>query len=553
MRKKLPGISPLMVLYCALGACHSDHGQAGEQQVMSKDSIVQYIKVLASDEFQGRKPFTVGELRTITFLQNKFKEIGLEPANGGSYLQDVPLVEISPNAPPLLSVQSPKTKIPLVNITDYVVWTENTDSVTQINNAEVIFAGFGVVAPEYNWNDYAGLDVRGKVVLVMVNDPGFTIGDTSLFKGQAMTYYGRWTYKFEEAARQGARGCLIIHNTLAASYPFSVVQSSNGGSKLHLDKRRFKEYRCPLMGWISEPAAMRLLNAAGQDSGLFIRANHRGAQSLKLNLKLSALLRTKAIFSISHNVVGLITGSQKPDECVIYTAHWDHLGIGRADARGDSIYNGALDNASGTAALMELARAFMDLHTRPARTVIFLSVTAEEQGLLGSAYYTEHPLFPLDKTVANINIDGINAFGRTKDISISGAGQSQLEDYLQEEVSKHGRYVSPESHPEAGYFYRSHHFNFAKARVPAFTTNAGIDNVARGKAYGLQQENDYTAKRYHQPSDEYDSSRWDLSGGMEDLNLLFQIGKRLAQGTEWPQWKPGSEFKAVREKSLNKG
>jgi Zn-dependent M28 family amino/carboxypeptidase len=518
---------------------------------LSKDSMVRYIVTLSSDDFQGRKPFTVGELRTITYLRNKYKSLGLEPGNGNSYFQDVPMVEIRPIAPPHMVITSSKRTLDLQNMNDFVIWTENTDSVVTVSQADLVFAGFGVVAPEYHWNDYQGLDVRGKVVLVMVNDPGFTVGDSTLFKGNLMTYYGRWTYKFEEAARQGAKGCLIIHNTAAASYPFDVVRNSNGSSKLHLVNKGSKKYHCPLMGWVSEPAALKILGEAGQDKSLFIRANQRGFKAVPLNLRLSAILRIKAIFNTSHNVIAKITGSTNPDEFIIYTAHWDHLGIGKPDEKGDSIYNGALDNASGTAAVLELARVFKNLPEKPDRSLIFLSVTAEEQGLLGSEYYTENPIYPLDKTVANINIDVINGYGKTKDISISGAGQSQLEDYLRKEAEKQGRYISPESHPEAGHYYRSDHFNFARVGVPALTTSSGIDVVSKGKDYGQEKLDEYNQKYYHRPGDEYDSSRWNLDGAMQDLQLLFLVGEDLATSQAWPKWNDGSEFKAIREKSKN--
>jgi Zn-dependent M28 family amino/carboxypeptidase len=329
-----------------------------------------------------------------------------------------------------------------------------------------------------------------------------------------------------------------------------VVQSSNGGVKLHLDTRSNPQYQLAIQGWITEPAAKKLLAAAGKDSTLLADAKHQGFKPLPLDLKLSASLSVKEVYNKSHNVIAKITGTKKPDEYIIYSAHWDHLGIGKPDAKGDSIYNGAADNASGTAALLELARAFKALPEKPERTIVFLSVTAEEQGLLGSAYYGQHPVYPLARTVANLNIDVINTFGRTKDVTFSGNGQSELEDYLNEEAKKKGRYVAPESHPEAGHYFRSDHFNFAKAGVPALTVDGGIDHVEKGKEYGKQMEDEYTAKYYHQPGDEYDAQRWNLDGGLEDIGLVFLIGKQLAFGDAWPQWKPGSEFKAIRDKQL---
>jgi Zn-dependent M28 family amino/carboxypeptidase len=534
------------VIACNQSASSSAGGDEG-LAALSKDSLAANIQVLASDSFQGRRPFTIGETRTVDYLTGAFARLGLEPGNGDSYTQDVPLVEISPIAAPMMTVQSPKGNIGLQNINDFVLWTERPDSVINIDKDDIVFAGFGVVAPEYHWNDYAGLDVKGKTVLVLVNDPGFY--DSTLFKGHTMTYYGRWTYKYEEAARQGAKACLIIHNTAAASYPFSVVQSSNGGVKLHLDTRSNPQYQLAVQGWITEATGKKLLAAAGKDSSLLTQAQHPGFKPVALDLKLSASLRVQELYNKSHNVIAKITGSKRPDEYIIYSAHWDHLGVGKPDANGDSIYNGAADNASGTASLLELARAFKSLPEKPERTIIFLSVTAEEQGLLGSAWYGQHPVYPLSKTVANLNIDVINTFGRTRDITFSGAGQSELEDYLNEEAKKKGRYVAPETHPEAGHYFRSDHFSFAKGGVPALTADGGIDNIEKGKEYGKQMQDEYTAKYYHQPGDQYDAHRWNLDGGVEDIGLVFLIGKRLAFGNEWPQWKPGSEFKAIREKS----
>jgi Zn-dependent M28 family amino/carboxypeptidase len=433
---------------------------------------------------------------------------------------------------------------------DFVVFTEKTDPVVSLKNEEVIFAGYGVVAPEYDWNDYKDIDVKGKVVLVLVNDPGFGTDDTAMFKGKAMTYYGRWTYKYEEAARQGAKACLIIHNTQAASYPFSVVQNSNGSSKLFLDKRNSNEPHLALQGWVSADAAKKLLAAADKDSSLIVSANNKDFKSISLGLKISLNANVVSKYNISHNVIGKITGSKRPDEYIIYTAHWDHLGIGTPNEKGDSIYNGALDNASGCAGLLEMARAFKSLKTPPERTIIFLSVTAEEQGLLGSQYYAEHPVYPLNKTVANINMDGINALYKTNDMEIVGVGQNELEDYLIDFAKQQGRYISPEAHPEAGYYYRSDHFNFAKAGVPALDCGSGTDVVGKGKEFGKQLQDDYTANRYHRPSDEYDAS-WTFEGGLQDLQLLFLVGKKLSNETTFPQWKDGSEFKAAREKSMN--
>ncbi len=523
----------------------SDDGIAA----ISADSLKQHIAVLASDSFMGRKPFTEGETRTVAYLQQQFAQAGLEPGNGNSYVQDVPMVNLLATAAPQMQVSSATGSFTLKAFNDYIIWTDKPDSVESLDKSELVFAGYGVVAPEYQWNDYAGLDVKGKVVMVMVNDPGFWAGDTTLFKGKEMTYYGRWTYKFEEAARQGARGCLIIHNTRAASYPFAVQQNNFNTSRLQLDNRGKDVKNCDVIGWVPDNIAKRLFTAAGFDSSLLAKANKPGFKAVPLNLQLTTSMKVQATYNKSYNVIGKITGSKHPEQVIIYSAHWDHLGIGTPDETGDSIYNGALDNATGTAGLLELARAFKSMKTPPERTIVFLSVTAEEQGLLGSAYYAQNPVYPAANTVANINIDGLGPFGKTKDIVVVGAGQSDLEDYLKAATEKDSGYISFETHPEAGYYYRSDHFNFAKAGIPALYTETGIDVVGKDTAYGKKLQNEYTTKNYHRPSDKFLPADWTMEGGVHDLHLLFRVGRRLAFEETMPQWKAGSEFKAAREKT----
>lgn len=513
----------------------------------SKDSLGNDISLLASDSFLGRKPFTEGETKTIEYLQKRFAEVGLEPGNGNSYLQPVPMVNIATKADSVMQVQSSKGNFQLKGFDDYVIWTEKTDSMISLKNDELVFAGYGVNAPERGWNDYAGLDVKGKIVMVLVNDPGYGI-DSSLFKGDTMTYYGRWTYKFEEAARQGAKGCLVIHNTKAASYPFTVVQNSWNGSRLRLDNSGKNVKYCDVVGWVSEPAAKKLLAAAGQDSALLAKAAQKGFKPLPLNVKLSTNMKVTATYKASQNVIGKITGTKRADEYIIYTAHWDHLGIGKADETGDSIYNGAYDNASATAGLIELAKAFKSLKVKPERTIIFLAVTAEEQGLWGSAYYAQNPVYPIAKTVANINMDGLNNMGKTKDIIVVGQGQSELEDYLKDAAGKMVRDIAFETNPEAGIYYRSDHFSFAQVGIPSLYTGKGNDVIGKEKEYGKKIKDEYNEKYYHRPSDEYSDS-WNLEGAIEDLKLLFMVGKRLAMEEKWPQWKEGSEFRQLRNKT----
>jgi Zn-dependent M28 family amino/carboxypeptidase len=514
-----------------------------------------HIKVLASDEFQGRKPFTEGEEKTLRYLEAQFAAIGLEPGNGNSYFQEVPMVEITPEADSVMKVSAGRKNLVLRGFHDYVIGSQRTDTLVTWKNEPLVFAGFGIVAPEYDWNDYANLDVKNKIVVVLVNDPGFGGDDTTFFKGNTMTYYGRWTYKFEEAARQGAKGCLVIHDTAPAGYPFQVLQSSWNSAHLYLDPRGKNTFYPQGIGWITKPAIEKIFAAAGVDfQEASANARRAGFKARELNAGITFSMRLKSRYASSQNVIGTLRGHAKADEYIIYTAHWDHLGIAKKDASGDSIYNGALDNASGTAGLLELARAFKSMENKPRRSIVFLSVTAEEQGLWGSAYYAENPVYPKEKTVANLNMDGINPYGKMKDIMVIGRGQSEMDDYLDQEARLLNRYVVPDDEGEKGYYFRSDHFNFAKIGVPALYLKTGSDFVGRGKEYGEQLKIEYTQKYYHQPSDEFDSTRMNAEGGIDDLKLLFQVGKRLAFDDRWPQWKQGSEFKAIRDsykKELN--
>jgi Zn-dependent M28 family amino/carboxypeptidase len=523
--------------------------QSGSQshfQFQVSDLEPNLIK-LASDEFMGRLPFTEGEKITTSFLESEFKALGLEPGNGDSYYQDVPMVSIVSKSAETMELKNPNSSIELKGFDDFVIWTQKTDSLVEISEAEVVFAGFGIVAPEYGWNDYEGLDVKGKIVVVLVNDPGFGTEDSTFFKGNTMTYYGRWTYKYEEAARQGALGCLIVHNTIPAGYGFNVIQGKHNAPILYLDDRGKENYKLGFEGWLTLPSAKKLFELAGKnDSELLAAARKPGFQGMSLGVNLSASIQVEAEYNVSQNVVAKITGQSKPEEYIIYSAHWDHFGIGKPDETGDSIYNGALDNASGTAALLALAKAFAT-DAKPDRSVIFLAVTAEEQGLWGSAYYAQNPIYPKEKTVANINMDGINPYGKMKDVSIIGAGQSEMEDLLNVELEKLGRYSAPEPNPVAGYYFRSDHFNFAKIGIPALYFGTGIDHFEKGKEYGKQLQDEYVAVYYHKPSDEYDTNRWNLDGAVDDVQVLYNVGKSLANSDQWPQWKPTSEFKAVRD------
>jgi Zn-dependent M28 family amino/carboxypeptidase len=548
IKRIIPLCIPIML--GILAACQTTKTEsAAETDGIAKittASFVQYVTDIASDEMEGRMPFTRGEEKTLAYLEKEFKALGLEPGNGNSFLQEVPMVEINTTAAPTMQVQG-KSSFELQGREDYVLWTRRTESNISLDGEQVVFAGFGIVAPEYNRNDYAGLDVKDKIVLIMVNDPGFYTQDTTVFKGKAMTYYGRWTYKFDEAARQGAKGCIIIHGTEPAGYGFNVVQNNWNASKLYLDQRGRETYKCAVEGWVSGTAASRLFEASGINLQEAITAAVTpGFKPMPMDLRLSTSLTINTNFSKTYNFLAKISGSARPDETIVYTAHWDHLGIGRPDATGDSIYNGAVDNASGVAALLEVAKAFKGLPQAPERTVVFLAVTAEEQGLWGSAFYAENPVFPREKTVANINMDMMNPFGRTNDIVVIGKGQSELEDLLAEEARNAGRYIEAESTPEAGLYYRSDHFNFARVGIPALFTGFGSDDVEKGKVFGSQQIKEYTANYYHKPADQVQPG-WNWEGAVDDVRLLYGLGKRLAFSQEWPRWKAGSEFKAVRD------
>ena len=538
----------LFVLTGCLASCSSKSDSYQFQVADLEPNLI----TLSSDEFMGRMPFTEGEQLTTSFLESKFKEMGLEPGNGDSYFQEVPMVSIITYPEQSIAFKGAQGSVVGEGLKDFVIWTQRTDSVVRIQDAEVVFAGFGIVAPEYGWDDYKNLDVKGKIVVVMINDPGFGSEDPTFFKGNTMTYYGRWTYKYEEAARQGALGCLIVHNTIPAGYGFNNIQNSWKASKLYLDDRGQDKYKLGFEGWITLPFAKQLFEKMGKnESELLQSARKADFQGVSTGMKLSTSLAVKPTYNVTKNVIAKVTGKTAPEEVIIYTAHWDHIGIGKPDETGDSIYNGALDNASGTSALLALAKAFKT-DEQPDRTVVFLSVTAEEQGLWGSAYYAKNPIYPKEKTVANINMDGVNPYGKMKDVSVIGVGQSEMEDLLDEELKKLGRYAAPEPNPVVGYYFRSDHFNFAKIGIPALYIGTGIDHVEKGKEYGKQLQEEYVAQYYHKPADAYDPKRWNLDGAVDDVQLLYEVGRNLANSTKWPGWKEGSEFKAIRDSYFKK-
>jgi Zn-dependent M28 family amino/carboxypeptidase len=549
-----------VLMACLAAACSSkttvaDAPAASSQQMpigqlprIDTDKVLEHTKVLSSDEYQGRAPGTKGEDLTVAYVADQFKAIGLKPGNtDGTYIQNVPLVGITASPAPLTFSKGPQ-KQTLKWKDDVVAWTKHVAESASITNSELVFVGYGVVAPEYNWDDYKGVDVAGKTLVMLINDPPVE----GAFGGKAMTYYGRWTYKYEIGAEKKAAAVLIVHETEAAAYPFSVVQSKVT-EQFDLVTPDKNMGRVNVEGWITLDKTKDLFKLAGQDfDTLKQQAATRDFKPVPLGVTASMTLHNTLRTIDSRNVVAKLEGSDPAlkDEYVVYTAHWDHFGIG-PEVNGDKIYHGAKDNAVGCGGLIELARAFTQLPAPPKRSILFLSVTAEEQGLLGSQYYSVTPIYPLAKTLANINIDGLNVHGRTKDLTVIGLGASDLDSYTAAAAGEQGRVIRPDAEPEKGFYYRSDHFNFAKQGVPALDPDEGIDFVGKPADYGKKVRDEYTENRYHKPQDVI-TSDWDLTGAREDLRVFFAVGYRVAQADTFPQWKAGNEFKAKRDVMLKK-
>jgi Zn-dependent M28 family amino/carboxypeptidase len=524
---------------------------------IDREALLRHIKVLSSNKFEGRAPGTNGEELTVAYLETQFRDLGLQPGNpDGTFIQKVPLVGITGvEAKPLTFVKGAKA-LGLKWKDDVVAWTKHVEDGAEIARSPVVFAGYGVDAPEFSWNDFKDVDVKGKTIIVLVNDPPVpdpsdtSTLDPKTFGGNAMTYYGRWTYKFEEGAKKGAAAVFIVHETGPAGYPFSVVQG-NLNEKFDIVTPDKNQGRVNIEGWITSAAARKLFAMAGQNyDALKKQAATRGFKPVELGLDASMAVKNTLRTIDSKNVVAKLEGSDPrlKDEYVVYSAHWDHLGVG-APVNGDKIYNGALDNASGVASVLEIAKAFKQVQPQPKRSILFLMVTAEEQGLLGSQYYSVTPLYPLAKTAANINIDGVNQWGPTKDITVIGLGASDLDDYLRQAAQEQGRTLTPDPEPEKGFYYRSDHFNFAKQGVPALDPDSGVDFVGKPADWGKKKRDEYTEKDYHAPSDEVKAD-WDLSGAAADDKLLLAVGYRVANADKLPEWKPGNEFKAKRDAML---
>ena len=506
----------------------------------------EHIAVLASDEFEGRAPATPGEEKTINYLKSEFEALGIGPGNGDSYFQSVSVTEITTASDAVLTFSGSSYDAELEYATEMMVGSQQQIPTTSIVDSELVFVGYGVVAPERNWNDYADIDVAGKTVVILVNDPGYATQDPDVFNGNTMTYYGRWTYKYEEAARQGATGALIVHETGPAGYGWEVVSGSWSGPQIGLQADNLNSDKNDIEGWLTLDSAEALFAGAGLDyQELKAAAAQPGFNAVPLgDVTASVAIQNSVRTSLSQNVIAMIPGTQSPRETIIYTAHWDHLGV-NAELPGDNIYNGAADNATGTAALLAMAKMHADAGPAP-RSVVFLAVTAEESGLLGSRWYAEHPVFPLATTVANINIDVLNTYGPMHDIVVVGNGSSELEAYLEEAATAQGRHLVEEPNPERGYYYRSDHFNFAKAGVPALYAESGKDSVEFGKEWGAEQAQDYNENRYHAPSDEYDPN-WNLEGAAQDILLYFDVASKLSRESSFPNWLEGNEFKGIRD------
>ena len=510
-------------------------------------NLHKHIEILASDEFEGRGPGSAGGEKTKLYLKEEFKKMGL-PSIRGDYYLEVPLskMTVDLNSSFLSISKNDKARI-LEAGPETVYWTKRVVEGVSVRTSELVFVGYGIVAPEYGWNDYKNLDVKGKTAVMLINDPGFWTEDPKIFNGKSMTYYGRWTYKFEEAARQGAEAVLIIHDTAPAAYPWQVVETSWAGKQIDLKREDMGKSRVKVEGWITSEVAEDIFGQANLDlKALKQAALKADFQSVEMKgLTLDAALNNKVEFSISHNVAAVKNGYKKPNEYILMMAHWDHLGI-KEDQSGDNIYNGAVDNASGTAGLLELANYFSKVESE--RSLLFLAVTAEESGLLGSQYFAEYPPIKLSNIVAGYNFDASLPVGKTKDVIVVGYGAAELEDILKTELDKVGRYIVPDPQPEKGFFYRSDHISFSKKGVPMLYADGGFDKIDGGKEAGRAFGDEYTAKYYHQPSDEYDPD-WDLSGFADQLTLTTKMVKYLADSDRWPEWYEGNEFRSIREES----
>jgi len=531
-------------------ATDTSHTESMTSVAINEADLRHRISTLADDGFEGRSPATPGGIAASQWIADEMARIGLAPGYGDSYFQPVSLLAVTLEADQSsFDVAFEGEPLGLSMGEDVVYWSKLNSSEISVTDSELVFVGYGVVAPEYGWDDYAGLDVEGRTVVMLVNDPGYANPDSGLFNGNAMTYYGRWTYKYEEAARQGAAGVILIHQTAPASYGWNVVSGSWSGTQLDLAREPGQGTFSDIESWVTEDRARQMFDLAGLDFDAVTAAAARpGFEAVPMTgLTASGTLVNSTDTMESRNVVGIVPGTTRPDEYVLYTAHWDHLGSREVAEGEDGIYNGAVDNATGTAAILEIGEAFVG---EPAeRSVMILAVTAEESGLLGSAYYGENPIVPYEQTAGGINIDAILPSGRSRDVVVVGHGASELEDILTEAATEQDRYIVADPTPEAGYFYRSDHISLAKHGVPMLYADGGFDLREGGSEAGMAAGEDYRANRYHGPADEY-SADWDMSGMVEDTTLFFTVGSRLANSDAWPNWYEGNEFRALRDAQM---
>ncbi|WP_419880267.1 M28 family metallopeptidase [Parapontixanthobacter aurantiacus] len=554
---------PLTALVLGLGACatmpaaQNDVASLDIPEVapgdISQETMVNVTRTLSSDEFEGRAPGTIGEEKTVALLKERFRQAGLQPGNNGSWVQEVPLVEITGRDYAPLTVTGNGVNMSFDYASDWVGVTYREDARTTLDNSELVFVGYGINAPERGWNDYEGVDMTGKTAVILVNDPDYESEMLEgTFGGRAMTYYGRWTYKYEEAARQGAAGAIIVHDEFPAAYGWNVVESSWSGPQAYAQRGPNAPPLTKMNGWVQKGVAQQILTAAGYDlATLSAAAKRQDFEAVPLGLTASTSFSSDIRKFASQNVIGVLPGQERPDEYVMHTAHWDHLGRCTPAPDGDDICNGAVDNATGTAALVALAEAHADAGATD-RSLVFLAVTAEESGLLGADYYAANPVVPLSQTVGGINMDAFQVAGPAKDVLVVGGGKSELDQFLEAALTDVGRVATPEPTPEKGFYYRSDHFAFAKRGVPMLYIDGGEDLVEGGIEAGAAVAADYTENRYHGPKDEFNEN-WDWSGVMNDLQLFYRLGRMMGNSASWPNWVEGDEFRAIRDESCAAG
>lgn len=533
--------------YLLLISCNNNSDFIRARNTIVIPDMQRYVSSLGSDSFMGRAPFTKGEEITVAYLEQELANIGFEPAFGESYFQEVPMIKIRSSVLNPVRITGKGNEFEFGTPDQLAIISPQTTDVVSVENSPVVFAGFGIVAPEYGWNDYEGIDVRGKTVIVLINDPGLYTGDTTLFKGKEMTYYGRWTYKYEEAARQGATGILIVHETLGAGYSYTVPRNSSVNPNLFLRSDGSDSTLCLFTGWISAGPAEEIFSSLGLNVGeLRKEACKKGFRGSPLDLRISLKIKNQIEYNNSRNVAGILRGSERPDESIVYTAHWDHFGIGETE-NGDSIFNGAVDNGTSMAWELSIGKAFAALKKRPARSIVLLFPTAEEQGLAGSLFYTKNPPLPIEKTVACLNNDLLLPMGRMKDVMITGYGQSELDEYVKRAAEEQDRYITGDPDSHTGMYFRSDHFSFAKKGVPSLFVRGNTDSREFGKEWAAATVKDYIDNKYHRTSDNYEPGKWNFEGIREDAQLAFTIGYQLATSNAFPKWNSSSEFASLRK------